>query len=114
MNEVSDITFYTIIASVVTAIIGFLFGKTGILNRFFDSRLRKVEQEQRHEITEMEEYKKENRDLKLKIFDLSTKVTKLESELQSANEKIELLMAYFEKVNPTPDPFLNKIIKHKK
>lgn len=114
MNEVNDITFYTIIASVVTAIIGFLFGKTGILNRFFDSRLRKIEQEQKAEISEMEEYKKENRELKAKVFDLSSKVSKLEAELQSANDKIDLLMAYFEKVNPTPDPFLSKIVKHKK
>jgi cell division protein FtsB len=111
MQSIDNDTLVAIVAPVVLMIIGFFFGKSGILTRFSDVRLRRLESSQKNEESMMDQLKAENGELKKTVSELKTKLSQLENELTLYKERLDVMQAYFEKVNPAPDPFFDKITK---
>jgi cell division protein FtsB len=111
MQSIDTSIITAIVAPVVLMIIGFLFGKSGILTRFSDVRLRKIEVAQKQEENTMDDLRAENQELKKQVSELKSKVHDLENELTLYKERLDVMQAYFEKVNPAPDPFFDKITK---
>lgn len=111
MQSIDTSVVTAIVAPVVLMIIGFLFGKSGILTRFSDVRLRRLETSQKQEESIMDTLRKENTELKKQVSELKQKLSVLENELTLYKERLDVMQAYFEKVNPTPDPFFDKITK---
>jgi cell division protein FtsB len=114
MQPIDNDTLMAIVAPVVLMIIGFLFGKSGIVTRFSDVRLRKIESNQKQEENTMDDLRNENKELKKQVSELKSKVSNLENELTLYKERLDVMQAYFEKVNPSPDPFFDKITKKAK
>lgn len=100
-----------IITGIGTTIVAFFFGKSGILQKFVDTRIKKVENEQEREKALLAEYKKDNKSLQALVVELTQKVTRLENELARTQERLDILVAYFDKVQPQGDTFIEKIIK---
>jgi len=98
-------------AAIGSTVAAFLFGKSGILQKFVDSRIKRVENEQQKESKLLEEYKNDNKSLQELVKALTQKVGMLESELSRTNERLLILVAYFEKVQPGEDAFIDKIIE---
>lgn len=97
-----------------TTVVAFFFGKSGILQKFVDSRIKRVEAEQVKETQLLEEYKTDNKNLQKLVLDLTSKVTRLENELARTKERLDILVAYFDKVQPEGDTFIEKIIQMSK
>lgn len=103
-----------VIGSLVTialSVVGFLIGKSGIVRRYFDNRLSRVEKQQLKEETEVEKTKQENKELHLLVDELNNKVSHLEKELALTNFKLQTLLAYFEKTVPEVDTFIEQLKK---
>jgi cell division protein FtsB len=103
-----------IIGSLVTislSVVGFLIGKSGIVRRYFDNRLSRVEKQQLKEETEVEKTKQENKELHTLVDELNNKVSHLEKELALTNFKLQTLLAYFEKTVPEVDTFIEQLKK---
>jgi hypothetical protein len=94
-----------------STIAAFFFGKSGILQKFVDSRIKRVEAEQQKDSQLLAEYKSDNKSLQELVKALTQKVSTLESELSRTNERLLILVAYFEKVKPGDDAFIDKIIE---
>jgi cell division protein FtsB len=99
----------SIIATVVLVVVAFFFGKSGVVTRFMDGRLRNIEANQNREQRMIDSYVAENDELRKRVSTLSERVYELEQELAIYKEKMNVLEAYFEKINPTPDAFFDKI-----
>lgn len=103
-----------VIGSLVTialSVVGFLIGKSGIVRRYFDNRLSRVEKQQLKEETEVEKTKQENKELHTLVDELNNKVSHLEKELALTNFKLQTLLAYFEKTVPEVDTFIEQLKK---
>lgn len=107
----SDYTIIALVGATVSTVIGFFFGKSGIFNRILDSRMHNLEKAQTKEESQMNEYKMENESLHLQVDILSKKVKELELDLQDTKQRLDIMLAYFEKLNPTPDAFIEKVVK---
>jgi len=114
MQSIDTSIITAIVAPVVLMIIGLLFGKSGIVTRFSDVRLRKIEVTQKQEESTMDDLRAENKELKQQVSELKSMVHNLENELTLYKERLDVMQAYFEKVNPAPDPFFDKITKKAK
>lgn len=103
-----------ILGSLVTialSVVGFLIGKSGVVRRYFDNRLSRVEKQQLKEETEVEKTKQENKELHTLVDELTSKVSHLEKELALTNFKLQTLLAYFEKTVPEVDTFIEQLKK---
>ena len=109
--EVESKDYIGIIGTVITTVLAFLLGKSGIVKRYFDNRLSKVERQQKREETEVEKTKEENVQLHKLVEQLTTKVAELEKELATTNLKLTILVAYFEKNQPEGDIFIEELKK---
>jgi uncharacterized protein YlxW (UPF0749 family) len=107
---VEDITVMSILGVVVTAIISFLIGKSGILTRLYDTRIRKIESDHRKESNMISGAITENKNLREKVNELTLKVSQLEAEIESYRQSQKLIIEYLKKLN-IDDPFFNKIMK---
>lgn len=105
-----NISVIGIIAGVVTAIIGFLIGKTGIITRLYDTRIRRIESNQKKESNMIEDAITENKSLRKEVHQLTIKVSKLESEIETSRKSMQLIIEYLKNLNIN-DPFLDKLIK---
>lgn len=105
-----DISTIGIIATVVTAVIGFLIGKSGVLTRIFDTRIRRIENNQQKESNMIEDAIKENKDLREEVATLSKKVIELESQVKEYKHSMSLIVEYLKKLDVT-DPFIDKLVK---
>lgn len=105
-----NISFIGIIAGVVTAIVGFFIGKTGILTRLYDTRIRRIESNQEKESNMIEDAITENKTLRKEVQILTIKVSKLESEIETSRKSMQLIIEYLKNLNIN-DPFLDKLIK---
>lgn len=105
-----DISTIGIIAAVVTAVTGFLIGKSGVLTRIFDTRIRRIENNQQKESNMIEDAIKENKDLREEVATLSKKVIELESQIKEYKHSMSLIVEYLKKLDVT-DPFIDKLIK---
>ena len=97
------------IGGAVTTVTGFLVGKSGIVRRFFENRLSKIERQQKKEESEVESTKKENAELHSLVDELTKKVSHLETELATTNLKLTIVLAYIKKVVPDEDTFLESL-----
>ena len=95
------------LAPIVMAVAAFLLGKTGILNRMFDMRVSNVSALRK----ELEEYKLENKKLLQEQDKLQKHMSQLEAALHQTQDRLNLLLAYFRKNNPTNDEFLETLAK---
>lgn len=102
-----------IIGTAVTTFIAFLIGKSGIIKRYFDNRITRVERQQLKEESEVEKTIKENQALHELVDELNTKVSHLEKELALTNFKLQTLLAYFEKTVPEVDTFIEQLKSQK-
>lgn len=105
-----DISVIGIIAGVVTAIIGFLIGKTGILTRIYDTRMNKIESNQKKESNMIDDAIIENKTLRKEVHDLTIKVSQLEKDIEESRRSMELIIEYLKKLDIN-DPFLDKLVK---
>lgn len=105
-----DISVIGIIAAVVTAITGFLIGKSGVLTRIFDTRIRRIENNQQKESNMIDDAIKENKELRDEVADLSKKVTQLEGQIKEYKHSMSLIVEYLKKLDVT-DPFIDKLVK---
>lgn len=105
-----DISTFSIIAAVVTAVTGFLIGKSGVLTRIFDTRIRRIENNQQKESNMIEDAIKENKDLREEVATLSKKVIELESQIKEYQHSMTLIVEYLKKLDVT-DPFIDKLLK---
>lgn len=105
-----DISTIGIIAAVVTAVTGFLIGKSGVLTRIFDTRIRRIENNQQKESNMIEDAIKENKDLREEVATLSKKVIELESQVKEYQHSMTLIVEYLKKLDVT-DPFIDKLLK---
>ncbi len=87
----------------------FLIGKSGVVRRFFDNRLSKIERQQKKEESDVEATKKENQELHTLVDELTKKVSHLETELATTNLKLTIVLAYIKKVAPDEDTFLESL-----
>lgn len=99
------------LGTAILIIVAFLFGKSGIVRKYFDNRLSRVEKQQLKEETEVEKTKQENAELHTLVDQLNSKVSHLEKELTLTNFKLQTLLAYFEKTVPNPDSFIDQLKK---
>ena len=104
-----DISTFSIIAAVVTAVTGFLIGKSGVLTRIFDTRIRRIENNQQKESNMIEDAIKENKDLREEVATLSKKVIELESQIKEYKHSMSLIVEYLKKLDVT-DPFIDKLV----
>lgn len=105
-----DISTFSIIAALVTAITGFLIGKSGVLTRIFDTRIRRIENNQQKESNMIDDAIKENKELRDEVAILSKKVTLLESQIKEYQTHMSLIVEYLKKLDVT-DPFIDKLVK---
>ena len=105
-----DISVIGIIAAVVTAITGFLIGKSGVLTRIFDTRIRRIENNQQKESNMIDDAIKENKELRDEVASLGKKVTELESQVKEYQHSMTLIVEYLKKLDVT-DPFIDKLLK---
>lgn len=105
-----DISTFSIIAALVTAITGFLIGKSGVLTRIFDTRIRRIENNQQKESNMIDDAIKENKELRDEVATLSKKVTLLESQIKEYQTHMSLIVEYLKKLDVT-DPFIDKLVK---
>jgi peptidoglycan hydrolase CwlO-like protein len=110
----NDYTIITIVGAAISTIIGFFFGKSGIFNRILNNRMQKLEKAQTKEEAQINEYKTENESLHKQIDILTRKVNELEMDLQDTKQRLDIMLAYFEKLNPDPDAFIEKVVKKTK
>ena len=104
-----DISTFSFIAAVVTAVTGFLIGKSGVLTRIFDTRIRRIENNQQKESNMIEDAIKENKDLREEVATLSKKVIELESQIKEYKHSMSLIVEYLKKLDVT-DPFIDKLV----
>lgn len=109
--EIGNKDVFGVIGTIGGIIIAFLFGKSGIVKRYFDNRISKVERQQLREETEVEKTKKENELLHGIVEELNQKVSHLEKELATTNLKLAVMIAYLEKNNPDGDIFIDELKK---
>lgn len=105
-----------VIASAIgigTTITAFFFGKSGIIQRFLDTRFKSIDKKQQKEEAILNEYKIDNKNLQILVSELTVKVGRLERELTRTQDRLNILVAYFEKMHPDGDEFIEKIIKVK-
>jgi len=107
---VEDITVMSILGVVVTAIISFLIGKSGVFTRLYDTRIKRIESNQNKESNMIDDAIHENKTLRKEVSDLTKKVTELESEINEYKKSMDLIIEYLKKLNIN-DPFLDKIMK---
>jgi len=69
------------------------YRKSGVVRRYFDNRLSKVERQQKKEEDEVEKTQKENIALHNLVDKLTSKVSHLEKELALTNFKLQTLLA---------------------
>ncbi len=105
-----DISTFSIIAALVTAITGFLIGKSGVLTRIFDTRIRRIENNQQKESNMIDDAIKENKELRDEVASLGKKVTELESQVKEYQHSMTLIVEYLKKLDVT-DPFIDKLLK---
>lgn len=105
-----DISTIGIITAVVTAVTGFLIGKSGVLTRIFDTRIRRIENNQQKESNMIDDAIKENKELRDEVAILSKKVTLLESQIKEYQTHMSLIVEYLKKLDVT-DPFIDKLVK---
>ena len=105
-----DISTFSIIAALVTAITGFLIGKSGVLTRIFDTRIRRIENNQQKESNMIDDAIKENKELRDEVASLGKKVTELESQVKEYQHSMYLILEYLKKLDVT-DPFIDKLLK---
>ena len=105
-----DISTFSIIAAVVTAVTGFLIGKSGVLTRIFDTRIRRIENNQQKESNMIDDAIKENKELRDEVASLGKKVTELESQVKEYQHSMTLIVEYLKKLDVT-DPFIDKLLK---
>ena len=98
-----------ILGTVVLSIVTFLIGKSGVVRRYFDNRLKRVERQQQKEEEDVIKTKEENEKLHELVDELNSKVAHLEQELAITNIKLQTLLAYFEKIAPEGDTFIEKL-----
>lgn len=96
---------------IVSSVTAFLIGKSGIVRKWFDNRLSRVEKQQQKEEAEVEKTKQENKELHTLVDELNNKVSHLEKELALTNFKLQTLLAYFEKTVPEVDTFIEQLKK---
>ena len=104
-----DISTFSIIAALVTAITGFLIGKSGVLTRIFDTRIRRIENNQQKESNMIDDAIKENKELRDEVASLGKKVTELESQVKEYQHSMYLILEYLKKLDVT-DPFIDKLL----
>ena len=105
-----DISTFSIIAAVVTAVTGFLIGKSGVLTRIFDTRIRRIDNNQQKESNMIDDAIKENKELRDEVASLGKKVTELESQVKEYQHSMTLIVEYLKKLDVT-DPFIDKLLK---
>lgn len=105
-----DISTFSIIAALVTSITGFLIGKSGVLTRIFDTRIRRIENNQQKESNMIDDAIKENKELRDEVASLGKKVTELESQVKEYQHSMTLIVEYLKKLDVT-DPFIDKLLK---
>lgn len=105
-----EFTSNSIIVAVVTTVIGFLIGKSGILTRIFDTRIRRIESNQKKESNMIDDAIMENKILRQEVSELTRKVTELESEIKEYKKSMELIIEYLKKLD-IKDPFIDKLVK---
>jgi peptidoglycan hydrolase CwlO-like protein len=103
-------TIIGVISFVVTALIGFLIGKSGVLTKLYDAKIKKIETNIQKESSMIDDALKENKTLRKEVSDLTKKVAILESEINEYKKSMDLIIEYLKKLDIS-DPFLNKIIK---
>ncbi len=111
--EIESKDLIGIIGASITTFIAFLIGKSGIVRKWFDNRLSRVERQQLKEESEVEKTIKENQALHELVEELNTKVSHLEKELALTNFKLQTLLAYFEKTVPEVDTFIEQLKSQK-
>lgn len=100
-----------IVVTIISVITAFLFGKSGIVKRYFDNRISMVERRQNREETDIEKTKEENKMLHEIVEKLTQKVSHLEKELATTNLKLAVMFAYIEKNNQEGDIFIEELKK---
>lgn len=105
-----QITTLSIVAGLVTALIGFLIGKSGVLTRIFDTRIRRIETNQKKESDMIDDALAENKELRHEVLELRTKVTELESEIKEYKNKMDLIIEYLNKLD-IKDTFIDKLTR---
>lgn len=108
--EGNEQTWIGIAGGLVTAVVAYLVGDSGLLNKIWNRNKEIKDKKASKEEANLLEYKEENRKLRDMIGELNTKVTELERTLAIVNERNQILIAYFEKINPEGDTFIKRFI----
>ncbi|HMU05138.1 MAG TPA: hypothetical protein PJ990_16005, partial [Saprospiraceae bacterium] len=96
MEEISVIG---IVSLVVTGLISFLIGKSGIITRLYDTRIRKIESNQKKESDMIDEAIEENKALRIAVAKYTQEVTELKAEINEYKKSMELVLEYLKKLN---------------
>ena len=93
-----------------TVVLSFFLGKSGVVKKFFDNRLKRVERRQKREEEDLFECKEENDKLHIMVDALNIKVSTLEKKLAVTMQTQNILLAYLKKIQPNGDAFIDTLI----
>lgn len=103
-----EVTLYTIVASVVTMVFGFLIGKSGVLTKVMDIKIRRMEENLNQDNDQIHTLVEENKKLKAELLVLERKVIVLEAKIKEYDRNMKLLLEYMKKFK-LDDQFLDKL-----
>jgi predicted RNase H-like nuclease (RuvC/YqgF family) len=103
-----EVTLYTIVASVVTMVFGFLIGKSGVLTKVMDIKIRRMEDSLNQDNDQIHTLVGENKKLKEELLILERKVIVLEAKIKEYDRNMKLLMEYMKKFK-LDDQFIDKL-----
>ena len=98
-----------ILGWVVTAIVTFFIGQSGIVTKAFDLKFLRIETKMKKESDMIDKALQENDELKDKVKTLTEVVTRLENKNEQLERKVKLIFEYLKKINVN-DPFIEQII----
>jgi predicted transcriptional regulator len=98
-----------ILGWVVTAIVTFFIGQSGIVTKAFDLKFLRIETKMKKESDMIDKALAENDELKDKVKTLTEVVTQLEHQNKELERKVRLIVEYLKTIK-VDDPFIEKII----
>jgi predicted RNase H-like nuclease (RuvC/YqgF family) len=89
-------------------VFGFLIGKSGILTKVMDIKIRRMEENLNQDTDQIHTLVEENKTLKTELLELERKVIVLEAKIKEYDRNMKLLLEYMKKFK-IDDQFLDKL-----
>jgi len=99
-----------IVGYVITSILGFFIGQTGIITKALNLKFMRVERNIENESSMINKIIEENKDLKDKVIKLSAEIMIVKHQNERLQSQMSLILEYMKSIK-VEDPFIEKILK---